>query len=308
MELRRGLGRGETGQAGITLSLGYRPPYDWDALLGFLASRAIPGVERVAGGVYSRTIEMAGAAGSVAVENEPGRHRLRATIRFPRVAALPRIIARLRQIFDLDADPEAIGVALSRDPRLAPLVAERPGLRVPGAWDGFELAVRAILGQQITVSAATRLAGAIAQRWGEPFEGSGLERLFPRPEALAGAVIAGMPAARAAAIARLAASAAADPGLFERGETLEASIGALTALPGIGEWTAHYIAMRALREPDAFPAADIGLMRAMDDGAGRPSAAALLARAQAWRPWRAYAALHLWTGPQPKETSRAIAA
>jgi 3-methyladenine DNA glycosylase/8-oxoguanine DNA glycosylase len=117
-----------------------------------------------------------------------------------------------------------------------------------------------------------------------------------------------MPAARAAAISALAARAAADPTLFERRESLESSIRTLIALPGVGEWTAHYIAMRALREPDAFPAADIGLMRAMDDGAGRPSPAALLARAEAWRPWRAYAALHLWTRPQPKETSRAIAA
>ncbi|HEY2177986.1 MAG TPA: AlkA N-terminal domain-containing protein [Caulobacteraceae bacterium] len=308
LELRRGLGRGDAAAAGITLSLGYRPPYDWDSLLRFLAARAIPGVEDIRDGVYRRTIEIAGAAGSVTVAHEPQRRRLRATIHFPRLTALPRIIARLRQIFDLDADPEAIGAALSRDPRLAPLVAARPGLRVPGAWDGFELAVRAVLGQQITVAAATRLAGAIALRWGEPWEADGLERLFPRPEALAASVIGGMPAARSAAISRLATSAAANPALFERGEDLEASIAALTALPGVGEWTAHYIAMRALREPDAFPAADIGLMRAMDDGAGRPSPAALLARAQAWRPWRAYAALHLWMVPLPKETSRAIAA
>jgi 3-methyladenine DNA glycosylase/8-oxoguanine DNA glycosylase len=170
------------------------------------------------------------------------------------------------------------------------------------------LAVRAILGQQITVSAATRLAGLIAERWGEPFEDGALNRLFPRPEVLASAAISGMPGARAASINKLAATAAANPYLFERGADLEGSIAALTALPGIGEWTAHYIAMRALREPNAFPAADIGLMRAMDDGQGRPSPAALLARAKAWRPWRAYAALHLWTAPHAKETSRAIAA
>jgi AraC family transcriptional regulator of adaptative response / DNA-3-methyladenine glycosylase II len=308
MELRRGLARGRPITAGITLSLGYRPPYDWDALLAFLALRAIPGVEVIDGGVYRRTIEVAGGSGTVSVANEPERNRLRATIRFPRLTALPQIIARLRQAFDLDADPEAIGAALSRDSRLAPLVAARPGLRVPGAWDGFELAVRAILGQQITVAAATRLAGIIAERWGEPFEADRLTRLFPRPQALAQAVIGGMPASRATAIAKLAAVAAARPDLFERGQDLSASISRLTALPGVGEWTAQYIAMRALREPDAFPAADIGLMRAMDDGRGRPTPAALLARAQPWRPWRAYAALHLWTAPQTKETSRAIAA
>jgi len=305
-ELRRAVGAGA--QAGITLSLGYRPPYDWDALLAFLAARAIPGVEEIADGVYRRTIETGGVAGSLSVAHEPERNRIRATIHFPRLSHLPRIIARVRLIFDLDADPEAIGAALSQDARLAPLVAARPGLRVPGAWDGFELAVRAILGQQITVGAATRLAGLIAEKWGAPYEGDGLTRLFPRPEALAGAVIGGMPRARASAIAKLAQAAGNDPAIFERAETLEASIARLCALPGVGEWTAQYIAMRALREPDAFPAADIGLMRAMDDGDGRPNPAALLSRSQAWRPWRAYAALHLWTAPHNKETSRAIAA
>jgi AraC family transcriptional regulator of adaptative response / DNA-3-methyladenine glycosylase II len=307
-ELRRAVGQGVAGHASITLSLGYRPPYDWDALLGFLALRAIPGVEKVEGGLYHRTIEIAGAAGSLSVAHEPERNRVRATIRFPNLAALPRIIARVRRIFDLDADPEVIGAALSVDARLAPLVAARPGLRVPGAWDGFELAARAILGQQITVTAATKLAGAIAERWGAPFEGEGLNRVFPRPEALSGAVIGGMPDARAASICKLAAAAAADPALIERAEDLDASIRRLRALPGVGEWTAQYIAMRALREPDAFPAADIGLMRAMDDGAGRPNPAALLALSLSWRPWRAYAALHLWTASTEKETSRAIAA
>jgi AraC family transcriptional regulator of adaptative response / DNA-3-methyladenine glycosylase II len=308
-ELRRSVGRGGVGEAaGITLTLGYRPPFDWPALLDFLALRAIPGVERIEDGQYRRTIALDGAAGSLAVANQPERNRLAVTIRFPQLAALPRIIARVRQMFDLDADPEAIGQALARDPQLAPLVAARPGLRVPGAWDGFELAVRAILGQQITVGAATRLAGMIAEHWGEAVEFEGLTRLFPRPDALAEAAIGGMPRARAASIARLAEAVAARPDLFERGPDLAASIAGLCALPGVGQWTAHYIAMRALREPDAFPAADIGLMRAMDDGHGRPSPAALLARSQAWRPWRAYAAVHLWTAPTPKETSRAIAA
>jgi len=307
-ELRRSLGRGPPSEMGITLSLGYRPPFDWQALLGFLALRAIPGVERIEDGVYHRTIEMDGAAGALAVADQPERNRLRVTIRFPRLAALPRIIARVRHMFDLDADPEAIGLALARDQRLAPLIAGRPGLRVPGAWDAFELAVRAILGQQITVTAATKLAGAIADRWGEPVELDGLTRLFPRAEVLATAAIGGMPGARATSISRLAERVRVDPGLFERGGDLAASIAGLRTLPGVGEWTAHYIAMRALREPDAFPAADIGLMRAMDVGGGRPNPAALLAHSQAWRPWRAYAALHLWTAPHPKETSRAIAA
>jgi AraC family transcriptional regulator of adaptative response / DNA-3-methyladenine glycosylase II len=309
MALRRAHGETAGPMAGLTLSLGYRPPFDWAALLGFLAMRAIPGVEAVEDGVWRRTIELDGQAGWIAVTNEAGRNRLHAAIHFPSVAALPRIIARLRQVFDLDADPDAIGAALSRDARLAALVAARPGLRVPGAWDGFELAVRAILGQQISVTAATRLAGGLAERFGDAIEaGEGLTRLFPRPPALAEAEIGGMPGARAGAITALARAVIANPELFARGADLTASVAGLRALPGVGEWTAQYIAMRALREPDAFPAADIGLMRAMAGPAGRPSAAALAERAGAWRPWRAYAALHLWTSETVKEGRHAIAA
>ena len=295
--LRRTRAAQTTGSA-ITLSLGYRPPYDWALLLRFLAARAIPGVEAVEDGAYVRTIELGSHAGTVAVAHEPSRNRLRATIQFPQLDALPVIVARLGRMFDLAADPDVIGAALSRDTRLAPLVTARPGLRVPGAWDGFELAVRAIVGQQVSVGAATRLAGRIAREHGPLFSGANgdpaLSHLFPGPQSLAGVEISGMPAARARAIASLASAAAADPELFERGPDLDASVGKLQAQPGIGGWTAHYIAMRAMREPDAFPAADIGLMRAMDAGAGRPTAAALLARAEQWRPWRAYAALHLW--------------
>jgi 3-methyladenine DNA glycosylase/8-oxoguanine DNA glycosylase len=288
--------------------LDYRPPYDWDALLAFLAARAIPGVEAISEGAYHRTIELAGATGDVRVSHEPGKDGLLADIRFPNPDVLPTIVARLRALFDLDADPEVVGAALSRDARLAPLVIARPGLRVPGAWDGFELAVRAIVGQQISVPAATRLVGKIAQTWGEPLPDGptevGLTSLFPRPSALAEAAIGGMPGARAAAIASIARAAAANPELFEPGADLAFSIARLRALPGVGDWTAHYIAMRALREPDAFPAADIGLMRAMDDGAGRPNARELLARAEAWRPWRAYAALHLWASWAPTTSKR----
>lgn len=305
------------GASAITLSLGYRPPYDWDAMLGFLAARAIPGVEQVERGVYRRTIELDGAPGSIAVAHEPARRRLRATIRFPRTNALPLIIARLRRVFDLGADPAVIGAALSQDDRLRPLVAARPGLRVPGAWDGFELGVRAILGQQITVAAATRLAGRIVRERGAPLAdgtaASGLTHLFPRPENLAAAALTGMPPARAAAIATLARAAAANPRLFERGADLDGSAARLRTLPGVGEWTAQYIAMRAMREPDAFPASDSGLLRAMADRQGRPTAAALLAHAERWRPWRAYAALHLWTegagmASHPMEAADALAA
>ncbi len=300
--LRRGGMRGSgAASAEIALSLPYALPYDWPAMLAFLAARAIPGVEHVADGHYFRSIEIEGEQGWIEVARQQRGDALRAVIRFPSVKALPGIVARIRRVFDLSADIAAITAHLACDARLKPLIAARPGLRVPGAWDGFELAVRAVLGQQITVGAARGLAGKLVERHGRRFAPAGapaaLTHVFPRPRALAGADIAslGMPRARAAALAALAATVAGDPGLFGPSADLEAAIARLRALDGVGEWTAQYIAMRALREPDAFPAADIGLLRALADERGkRPSAAALLLRAEAWRPWRAYAAIHLW--------------
>jgi AraC family transcriptional regulator of adaptative response / DNA-3-methyladenine glycosylase II len=286
----------------LKLTLSYRPPYDWDALIGFLATRAIPGVETVEGDRYARAIALEGALGTLAVR-PAGGHRLAVEVRFPKMSALPRILARVRRVFDLGADPTLIAEHLALDPELAPMVAARPGLRVPGAWDGFELAVRAILGQQITVVAARRLAGKFAAAWGEPlpepWAAEGLNLAFPTPQRLAGVDIAatlGMPGSRARALSSLAGAVAADPTLFGPHGSLGEAITKLRGLAGIGEWTAQYIAMRELREPDAFPAADIGLMRALAGPDGvRPTPVELLARAEAWRPWRAYAALHLWT-------------
>ncbi|HUB12279.1 MAG TPA: AlkA N-terminal domain-containing protein [Acetobacteraceae bacterium] len=286
--------------AAVTVRLGYRPPYDWDAILAFLRARAIPGVEVVTAERYARTIAIGAARGTITVERAAG-DCLKVFVGFPEVRHLPAIIARVRRVFDLAADPVAIGAHLGTDPVLAPLVAARPGLRVPGAWDGFELAVRAILGQQITVSAATLLAGKIVACYGEalppPASHPGLTHVFPTPQALAATDLAaiGMPKTRRDALSALASSVVADPLLFGPRRSLEDAIGQLRALAGIGEWTAQYIAMRELREPDAFPAADIGLLRAMADRRGlRPTPAALLAHAERWRPWRAYAALHLW--------------
>lgn len=296
----------------VRIMLPYRPPYDWNAMLTFLAARAIPGVEAVENGCYRRSIEIDGQCGSVTVE--AGKEdALRVTIRFPQLSVLPVIIARIRRVFDLAADPLAINAHLAGDPELAPLLATRPGLRVPGAWDGFELAVRAILGQQITVSAATMLAGKIVRAFGDPLpEPDGLiTHVFPRPAQLSSAAITarvGMPRARANAISSVAAAVERDPHIFGPRRSLEDGIESLRALSGIGEWTAQYIAMRLLREPDAFPASDIGLLRAMADRAGgRPTPAELLARAEAWRPWRAYAAIHLWAADaaQAKEKTDA---
>ncbi|MDB5453433.1 MAG: transcriptional regulator, AraC family [Caulobacteraceae bacterium] len=304
--------RGETPAAdGVTVRLPYRAPYDWPAIIGFLAARAIDGVEVVTSDRYARTLCVDGAAGLVVVRPGNGDF-LVADIRLPRLQALPAVIARIRRLFDLSADPGLIGAHLSQDPDLAPLVAARPGLRAPGAWDGFELAVRAILGQQITVQAAINLAAKLTATYGEAISAPSepdLRRLFPTPAQLVGQDIAalGMPRSRGAALEALAAAAVADPTIFSPRADLETAIKALSALPGVGEWTAQYIALRELREPDAFPHADIGLMRAMTDEAGqRPTARALLARSQAWRPWRAYAAQHLWAADpvRPERTSR----
>jgi AraC family transcriptional regulator of adaptative response / DNA-3-methyladenine glycosylase II len=256
---------------------------------------------RTAGAHAWKAAGAAGVRGAEGVASRP-LNALRAVIRFPRLATLPVIIARLRRVFDLGADPETIGAHLAEDPALAPLVAARPGLRVPGAWDGFELAVRAVLGQQITVSAAVGLAGKLVAAYGTPLNvdaepGVPLTHVFPRPERLADVDLAslGMPRARARALSSIAAAVVADPQIFGTTRTLDDAIAQLRALDGIGEWTAHYIAMRAMREPDAFPAADVALLRALADADGhRPTPRDLLARAEHWRPWRAYAAQHLW--------------
>jgi AraC family transcriptional regulator, regulatory protein of adaptative response / DNA-3-methyladenine glycosylase II len=289
-------------EAGVSLRLRYRPPYDWDSILGYLRARAISGVEVVENGSYLRTIGMDGFTGSVEVTHLPERQSLCVTIRFPRVQSLPAIIGRVRRVFDLGADIETIDAHLSLDPLLAPLVAQRPGLRAPGGWDGFELAVRAILGQQISGAAARRLAEQLVAIHGERVSSNfvsepRLTHVFPeaRRLALAKSIEVGMPAARRSALKELAEAAATDSNLFRPFGTIEEAIARLRKIRGVGEWTAQYIALRALRETDAFPATDIGLLRGAElvDGA-RSTAPTLLMRSESWRPWRAYAAQHLW--------------
>ena len=282
----------------LVLLLRYQPPYDWEAMVAFLRQRAIAGIENVDELRYARTLQLHGLTGTVAVEPAAG-HALRVSVRFRKLSALPAIIARLRRVFDLGADPLAIAAHLAKDPTLEPLVRARPGLRVPGAWDGFELAIRAVLGQQISVAAAARLAGRMVAAHGERLSApSGpLTHVFPRPEVVAAADLAslGMPRSRAAALSAVAAAAVADPLMFDANCGLDDAVKRLCAIRGVGEWTAQYIALRQLREPDAFPAADLGLLRAIAGREGRRhSSAELLTRADAWRPWRAYAAQHLW--------------
>ena len=264
-------------------------------------ARAIPGVETIASDRYARTIEIEGVHGIVIVEPTTA-DALKATIQFSRLAALPAIIARLRRVFDLAADPQAIGAQLAEDALLAPLVGARPGLRVPGAWDGFELAVRAVLGQQITVKAAAQLGAKLVAAHGTPLSletvpVDGLTHVFPRPECLATAddVRLGMPRRREQTLTALAKAVVEDPEILGVGQHPIECLKRLRAIPGIGEWTAQYIAMRVLREPDAFPADDAGLQRALAvREERRPTPREVIVRAERWRPWRAYAAQHLW--------------
>jgi AraC family transcriptional regulator of adaptative response / DNA-3-methyladenine glycosylase II len=268
-------------------------------------------------------IDLRGAAGSLTVEHAPEQSALRVAVRFPHLAALSVIIARVRRMFDLSAEPAAIEAALSSDPVLAPLVSARPGLRVPGAWNGFEIAVRAILGQQVTLKAGTELVRKVVAAIGTPVTGgvtiAGLTHSFPRPERFDVDILArlGMPRARATSLAGMAKAFTADPHLFDPRRDLVEAVARLRELPGIGEWTAQYIAMRALGETDAFLAGDVALQRKFAPQGQRPTAAELLAHSKRWRPWRAYAVLHLWmaeTGsPQTstthrKETEHALAA
>jgi len=284
----------------FSLLLRYQPPYEWPAMLEFLRQRAISGLEVVSDGRYWRTVFLDGIQGSLSIEPGPG-NTLRAGIRVSKLSIVPSIIARLRRVFDLAADPLAIAQHLSQDPLLAPLVEKRPGLRVPGAWDGFELAIRAVLGQQITVTAAVRLAARLVASYGAPLTAPapaiGLTHFFPDPEVVAGADLTtlGMPKSRAATLSAVAAAWLEHPELFASNCALEEAVQRLRAIRGVGEWTAQYIALRQLREPDAFPASDLGVIRALADARGlRPKAAEVLARAERWRPWRAYAAQHLW--------------
>src|SRR5438270_1758578 len=252
---RTGVAEEPVGPTGaVAVKLGYRLPYDWEIMLSFLRARAIPGIEAVSSSLYARTIAIGDVRGVLVVEPAEA-NCLKATVRFANLRNLPAIIARVRRVFDLAADPVAIGAHLSQDPLLAPLIAARPGLRVPGAWDGFELAVRAVLGQQITVPAATQLAGKLVLTFGETMADpaareQGLTHVFPTPQQLVQADLAAirMPKARQMALASLAAAIVADPLIFGPRRGLEEAVAQLRSLAGIGEWTAQYIAMREVRE------------------------------------------------------------
>jgi len=280
----------------LAFELSFRPPYDWASILEFLGHRAIDGVEAVTDDAYARTVSIAFRGGQhlgrMEVRRSPRKAALRVSVSPSLARAVPAVLSRVKQAFDLACDPAAVAAALGS------LAAPHPGLRVPGAFDGFELAARAVVGQQISVRAARTILGRIARSFGETLvadEHDALTRLFPTAERIAAVspgelVELGVTHARARTLIGLAAAVATGTIRLEPESDVEATVDALVKLPGIGAWTANYIAMRALRWPDAFLASDLIVLKAL--GETRPARA--MRRSDAWRPWRAYAVMHLW--------------
>jgi AraC family transcriptional regulator of adaptative response / DNA-3-methyladenine glycosylase II len=290
----------------LTVRLPWRSPYDWDGILNFLAGRATPGVEQVADDRYLRTIMIDGEAGVIECGANRKDGNLQLRVHGVATQSLFPLVQRVREMFDLDAPVADIADVLSVDRNLGKLLKARPGIRVPGAWDGFELTVRAILGQQVSVKAATTLAGRIADRYGESvvvpdsIDADGQEiklgRLFPTPQKLARARFnnLGLVTSRGATIRRVAQAVCDGSLLFDNMQDPAEFRQSLESIKGIGDWTAQYVAMRALKYPDAFPSSDLGLLHAIG-ASGTSGAKELRRRAQAWRPWRSYAALLLWS-------------
>ena len=288
--------------ATLTVRLPYRRPFDWSRLVEFFAARATPGVEAVAGDAYFRTIRSNDDHGVVEVRPDRRDGYLSLTLHSINTNALFESVQKAREVFDLDAPIAEIRETLGRDPVLRDLLRSNVGPRVPGSWDGFEITIRAILGQQISVKAATTLAGRIAAQYGDPLDlpgtnvDAGLARLFPTPERLMRARFGnvGLVRSRAETIRRVAAAVHHGELQFDLAQDPSAFVDALTAIRGVGDWTAQYVAMRALKNPDAFPGSDLGLIKAIAYPA-RVTPKELMTRAEEWRPWRAYAALLLWS-------------
>lgn len=280
----------------VVRRLAFQPPYDWRQVQEFLGARALPGIERVDARGYARVVRAGSSHAVVCVAALPDADALELRIQGAAPGDLLELVSGARRVFDLSADPARIAHAFGADPLLGPLVRRRPGLRIPGAWDPFECAVRAVLGQQVSVAAGRTFAARLVRRAGVPIAGGadGLTHMFPSPAALAGAALDGLGLTNARVAAVRALARAVCDGTLDFAADPQTVVDRLAALPGLGAWTAQYIALRALGEPDAFPAADL-VLRRMAGVAGAPlSRRQLEARAEPWRPWRGYAVLHLW--------------
>jgi AraC family transcriptional regulator of adaptative response / DNA-3-methyladenine glycosylase II len=280
----------------VALRLAYRPPYDWAQVCDFLATRAVPGVERVDARGYARTVACEGGHALICVRALPKVAALELRVTGAPPAALLQISTAARRVFDLAADPQRIGAELARDVLIGPLVRQRPGLRIAGAWEPFECAVRAVLGQQVSVAAGRRFALRLVERAGIPIANGtdGLTHLFPSPASLAATSLDGLGLTRSRAATLHALARATLEGRVDFDAAPEEVVAALAALPGIGPWTAQYVALRALGEPDALPSGDLVLRRLAAAGASPLSVRGLEARAHQWQPWRGYAVMHLW--------------
>ncbi len=299
------------GEGKLTLRLQYRPPFDASMLLAYLRQRALPGVEEVSEKSYRRAVVLPHSRGIIELEPLAKMNAVQLRVQLDTLSDLSLLVQRCRQLCDLDAVPTAIAEILGADPMLAPLVTSRPGLRVPGTINGFELAVRAILGQQVSIAGANTLVGRLISTFGEPLEQphGTLTHFFPAPEVLAQADLQGLglTRSRATTLQALARAVAEDGLLLERSADREQTMAQLQHIPGIGSWTAAYIAMRALGDPDALPAADLGLRRAFEQQGRAASPKIIESSAEAWRPWRAYAAQHLWASlPVTQPTKRTL--
>ncbi len=301
---------GESAKRGtFTLRLDYRPPFDWHHLLGFLGDRAMHGVERVEGNSYFRTIAMGNAAYEIEVNNDAEKSRIVAEVPVQLAPLAMDLSNRLRRLFDLDARPDVIEKELGRDKWLAPIVKKQRGTRLPGAFDSFEIAIRSVLGQQVTVAGATTLAKRVVEKFGREVKigsnggsprGTGslrseIARIFPSADVIANASLAdvraiGMPEARAKTLLAISRKISDGDLVLSAGSDPEAAIASMTSIVGIGNFTSHVVAMRALRYVDAFPSSDLGVRKALNSKSARE----LDRRAEAWRPWRAYAVIHLW--------------
>jgi len=305
-ELRRRHGDNVDIAGVLTVRLPWRSPFDWHGIADFLAGRATPGVEQVVDGRYLRTITLNDEVGVIECCADAADESLRLSVHGISTQGLFQLVQRVREIFDLDAPVADIADVLGADRKLGDLLRARPGIRVPGAWDGFELTVRAILGQQVSVKAATTMSGRIANRYGEAVsipdsiavssDELELDRLFPTPRKLARARFndIGLVRSRAETIRRVAQAVCNGSLVFDNAQDPDEFRRSLMTIKGIGDWTAQYVAMRALKYPDAFPASDLGLLKAIGVS-GNTGAKELHVHAEAWRPWRSYAAMLLWS-------------
>ena len=284
---------------GLQLTLRYTPPYSWFWTRNYFRTRALRNVELVSDHRYQRSFELNGRGGYLIVEHLPDQSAFRVDIVYPELSALAVIVSRVRQMLDLDCNMQSINQSLKQDGRLLGPVRENPGIRIPGCWDPFELAIRAILGQQVSVEGGTTLASRLVRKLGRPLAGApeGLSLLFPRPEDIAAADLSdiGIPRSRQELLKSFSARAMKDPDFLRRPAQLEDVVQNLCALKGIGPWTANYIAMRGLREPDAFPVNDLGLIKALGLEQNSKSSLGMLQIAEKWRPFRGYATMYLWS-------------